>query len=84
MRDVEQDLSRIKEAIDKAKDMRYRAEAKLEELQNQKNRLLEEFNKLGVSPEDLDQEIDRLEQEIEKGLEETWSLIPKELIQKNE
>ncbi|MFC0558532.1 hypothetical protein [Halalkalibacter alkalisediminis] len=78
---VEQQLTQIKKAIDKARDMRYRAEAKLEELENQKNRLLAELNELGVKPEELDQEIQRLEREIDLSLKETWELIPKELIE---
>lgn len=78
---VEQQLTQIKKAIDKAKDMRYRAEAKLEELENQKNRLLTELKELGVKPEDLEEEIKRLEKEIDLSLRETWELIPKELIE---
>ncbi|ARK30932.1 hypothetical protein [Halalkalibacter krulwichiae] len=77
---VEQQLAQIKKAIDKARDMRYRAEAKLEELENQKARLLIELEELGVKPEDLNQEIQKLEIEIERSLKETWELIPKELI----
>lgn len=80
MKQVEQELVKIKDAIEKAKDMRYRAEAKLEELENQKSRLLDELKDLGVKPEELDREIERLEQEIEKGLTETLALIPKDLI----
>ncbi len=78
---VEQQLAQMKKAIDKARDMRYRAEAKLEELENQKNRLLAELEELGVKPEELDQEIERLEREIDTALSETWELIPKELIE---
>lgn len=77
---VEQELAKIKEAIEKAKDMRYRAEAKLEELENQKSRLLDELASLGVKPEQLDEEIERLEKEIVEGLQETLALIPKDLI----
>lgn len=79
----EQELSRLKEAIDKGKDMRYRAEAKLEELENQKQRLLQELAELGVKPEELDAEIARLEQEIDNGLKETWAKIPQELMKQN-
>ena len=60
--------------------MRYRAEAKLEELENQEKRLLAELDELGVKPENLDHEIESLEKEIEQALEEAWSLIPKELM----
>ncbi|BAB06099.1 hypothetical protein P4637_18530 [Halalkalibacterium halodurans] len=80
MKQVEQQLAKMKEAIEKGKDMRYRAEAKLEELENQRKRLLEDLEELGVKPEDLEGEIARLEREIEKGLQETMDLIPKELL----
>ncbi|WP_096199433.1 hypothetical protein [Bacillus sp. FJAT-45350] len=84
MKHVETDLVQIKEAIDKAKDMRYRAEAKLEELENQMQRLLEELHELGVEPQQLEVEIERLEKEIQQGLEKTWAMIPKELVKGND
>lgn len=77
---VEQQLAQMKKAIDKARDMRYRAEAKLAELNNQKERLLEELEELGVKPEQLDEEIEKLEKEINDSLARTWELIPKELM----
>ena len=80
MKNVEQDLVKIREAIDKAKHMRFRAEARLEELENQQKRLLNELKELGVNPDQLEDEIARLEREIQQGLEETWALIPKELM----
>ncbi|MEB1810163.1 MAG: hypothetical protein LPK26_23155 [Bacillaceae bacterium] len=84
MKHVEHELTKIKEAIDKAKDMRYRAEAKLEELENQQKRLLDELEELGVKPENLEAEIKKLEEEIERGLAETKAMIPRELMGKNE
>ncbi len=80
MNRVDEDLQKMRKAIDKARDMRYRAEAKLEELENQKQRLLEELEELGVKPDELEQEIVRLEKEIDQSLQETWTMIPKELI----
>ncbi|MDQ0206270.1 hypothetical protein [Alkalicoccobacillus murimartini] len=80
MNQIEQDLKKMKQAIDQARDVRYRAEAKLEELENQKERILKELEELGVEPEGLDQEISRLETEIQQAMEKTWTLIPKELI----
>ena len=41
---IEQDLTKMKRTIEQAKDMRYRAEAKLEELENQEKRLLAELD----------------------------------------
>lgn len=79
----EHELTRLKEAIEKGKDMRYRAEAKLEELENQKQRLLAELAELGVKPEELEAEIARLEQEIDNGLKDTWAKIPQELMKQH-
>ncbi|MBM0065085.1 hypothetical protein [Alkalicoccobacillus gibsonii] len=80
MSTIEQELTKMKQAIDQARDMRYRAEAKLEELQNQRDRILKELEELGVGPDELENEIKKLESEVEQAMSETWSLIPKELI----
>ncbi|GAF63576.1 hypothetical protein [Alkalihalobacillus trypoxylicola] len=77
---VEHDLTKMRKTIDEAKDKRYRAEARLEELENQEKRLLEELEDLGVKPEELENEITRLERQIEEELEKAWNMIPKELI----
>ncbi len=84
LKHIEGDIIKIREVIDKAKTMRFRAEAKLEELENQKARLLEELEALGVKPDELEAEISKLENEIEQGLKETWNLIPKELTKVHE
>lgn len=76
---VEEQLQQMKKAIDYAKDMKYRAELKLESLEKQKENILLELEQLGVKPEELEDEITRLEQEITSSLKEAWNLIPKEL-----
>ena len=78
---VEEQLQKMKKAIDHARNVKYRAEAKLEELEKQKQKLLSELEELGVKPEELEDEIARLDREITSALKETWELIPKELIE---
>jgi hypothetical protein len=78
----EAELKTIKEAIEKAKNLRYRAEARLEQLEAQRDEILRELDELGVAPERLDEEIARLEREIERLLAEAWQHIPKELVEK--
>jgi chromosome segregation ATPase len=64
--DYEKTIGQIKENLDKAKNMRIRAEAKLEQLNRQKQDILKEIETLGIKPEVLDSEIERLKKEIEE------------------
>ena len=57
MSDYDRKLNRIKENLDKANNLRIRAEAKLEQLSRQKEDILSELKELGVEPENLDSEI---------------------------
>ena len=57
---AEKEIQELKNKIDKAKALRYKAEARLEELQKQKQQLLDELEKLNVKPEELDDEIKNL------------------------
>ncbi|WP_096435335.1 hypothetical protein [Alteribacter populi] len=80
MKKYEEDLSAIKNAIDRAKNIKYKAEARLEELENQEKRLLMELEELGVKPDELDDTIYRMEKEIAEGIEKAKQNIPKELM----
>jgi chromosome segregation ATPase len=73
-------INQIKENLDKAKNMRIRAEARLEQLNKQKEEILGELKELGVPPEALDTEISRLKREIEDLIDKAQNLIPEELI----
>ncbi|HHY04071.1 MAG TPA: hypothetical protein GX534_02635, partial [Thermoanaerobacterales bacterium] len=65
--ELEKELRELKEKIDKAKVLRYKAEVRLEELQKQRDQLLEELDKLNVKPEDLDKEINNLNLKIKRN-----------------
>jgi len=60
--------------------LRIRAEARLEQLNKQKQDLLSELENLGVKPEDLDTEIERLNNEIESLLKKAKDMLPMDLI----
>ena len=81
--DYEKKLTVIKENLDKAKNLRIRAEARLEQLNKQKEEILKELEDLGVKPENLDTEINRLKSEIEELIKKAEELIPDELIKSN-
>lgn len=76
-------LNQIKENLDKAKNLRIRAEARLEELNKQKSDILKELEQLGVKPEELEGEIVRLKAEIDELIDRADKLIPVELIKNN-
>lgn len=78
--DREAALNRLKEELDKAKNLRYRAEARLEQLEQQRAELLQEIRSFGVEPENLAQEIDTLNREIDQLLNEADELIPHDLL----
>ncbi|MCG1011787.1 hypothetical protein JT739_04140 [Tepidanaerobacter sp. GT38] len=77
--DPEKEIHQLKEKIDKAKAMRYKAEVRLEELQKQRQALLDELSKLNVKPEDLDREIEKISNEINDLLKKAKDLLPENL-----
>lgn len=77
--DAEKEIHELKQKIDKAKAMRYKAEVRLEELQKQKQLILDELEKLNVKPEELDKEIEKASKEIEDLLKKAKELLPKDL-----
>lgn len=79
MQQLEEKIKRIKLQIEKAKKEYTFAQARLEVLEKQEEDILQELNELGVKPEDLPTEIERLEQEIEEGLKKAWEYLPQEL-----
>ncbi len=78
--EYEKKINQIKENLDKAKNMRIRAEARLEQLNKQKEDILGELKDLNVSPDELDMEISKLKSEIEDLMDKAQSLIPQDLI----
>lgn len=83
MSDYDKKLNQIKENLDKAKNLRIRAEARLEQLNKQRDEILSELKELGIKPEDLESEIGKLKSEIEELLGKAEKLIPEELIKSN-
>ena len=65
MQQQEKEIQALRKALDEAKDLRNRAEVKLESLERQEKEILRELEELGVEPDRLDEEIARLEQNIQ-------------------
>ncbi|QKG84522.1 hypothetical protein GXN76_08560 [Kroppenstedtia pulmonis] len=80
MQQLEEKIKQVKTALDKARDLRYKAEARLEQLERQEEEILKELEELGVKPEHLEQEIENLENNIQQRIQEAWSLLPEELL----
>lgn len=76
-------LKELKDNIDKAKDLKNRAEGQLDQLKTQEKQYLEELEKLGVDPKNLETEISNLKRDIENMLKEADSMIPKELLNRS-
>lgn len=77
---VEKRITELKEALNKAKDLRYKAEAKKETLLKQKEELVEEIRKEGVEPENLEAEIKSLEETIARMTKEIEGMIPWDIL----
>lgn len=79
-RGVEDRIRELREALEKAKQMRIQAETRLEELARQEGEILRELETLGVKPENLAAEIERLDREIAALLDQAESLLPWDLV----
>lgn len=77
----EDKLTELKIKIDKAKNLKIRAEARMEQLQKQKEEIEGELNSLGVTPENLDSEITRLKEDIELMISKIEDLLPEDVLQ---
>ncbi len=78
----ERQLTVLKDNLEKIKNLKYKAEARLEQLTQQEDEINKELNELGVKPEDLESEIKKLTSEIENLFIEANNLIPKDLLEK--
>lgn len=70
-----QRLQELKQKVETAKSEQVRAEARMEELQKQRDQLLKEMETQGVTPESIDQEIQRLEGERDGLIAEAEQLL---------
>ncbi len=80
--ETEKRMAELKEQIEQGRQLRYKYEARLEELKRQRERLLGELAELGVEPERLSEEIERLRAEVEALLSEAEALLPSELVRR--
>lgn len=80
--DYEKELSLLKENLEKAKSLKYRAEARLEQLKQQEDEIIKDLNELGIDPKDLESEIDKLTLEINSLFKNANELLPKDLLEK--
>lgn len=78
----DKELNELREDLENAKSLKYRAEARLEELKRQEGEIVKELNELGVKPEELDGEIEKLTLEIENLFKEANELLPKDILGK--
>ena len=78
----EKDLGVLKENLDKAKSLKYKAEARLEQLKQQEDEIINELNELGVKPEDLEDEIMKLTKIIESLFKDANQLLPTDILEK--
>ncbi len=74
--DYEMSITQLKENLEKAKGLKFRAEAKLEQLNKQREEIIREIKSMGLEPENIDREIEKLQQEIEKLLSKSQEMLP--------
>ncbi len=78
--DYEKSLKEIRDNLDKAKGLKIKAESQLESLKQRESEILEELEKMGVKPENLENEIVKTKSEIENLIEKANGLIPTDLL----
>jgi len=82
--DYEKEIIVLKENLDRAKTLKYKAEARLEQLKQQEEEMIKELKNLGVEPENLEHEIKTLTDEINTLFKEANDLLPKDLLNKKD
>lgn len=80
--DYEKKLKELKDNLEKARNLKYKAEARLEQLNQQEEEIIKELKTLGIEPENLETEIKQLTLEIEKLFKEANDLLPRDLLEK--
>jgi chromosome segregation ATPase len=75
MSDVTSRLNALKSQIEQGKTEKAKAEANLEIYTKQKEELVKQLAEMGVTPETLDAEIAKLDQEIAAGLDQAEVLL---------
>ena len=80
--EYEKELGVLKNNLEKAKTLKYKAEARLEQLKKQEETLIQDLKDLGVSPDQLDGEIKKLTNEIDELFKKSNELLPKDILEK--
>ncbi|HHY39791.1 MAG TPA: hypothetical protein GX502_00905 [Syntrophaceticus sp.] len=78
----EEQISRLKEALNNSRVLRERALSKKELLEQQREKLYQKAAEYGVKPEELEDKIASLKLEMDQLLKEANKLIPWELLEK--
>jgi len=73
--DVAARLNSLKSQIEKGKVEKTRAETNLESYMKQRDEVVAQMAELGVTPETVDGEIERMDKEIEEGLQQAEELL---------
>ena len=73
--DITARLNNLKAQIEKGKVEKTRAETNLESYTKQRDEVVKEMAGLGVTPETVDAEIERLDKEIEESLKQAEELL---------
>ncbi|NLJ78205.1 MAG: hypothetical protein GX329_02475 [Tissierellia bacterium] len=79
--DYENELNMLRRDLEKARTLKYKAEARLEQLNRQEREIIEELKSLGVNPSDLEKEIQSLAKEIQQLFKEANNLLPKDILE---
>lgn len=74
----EEQLNKLKQDLEKYKNLKYKAEARLEQLNVQRDNIIEEIKAEGINPENLEDEILKLEEEISSLFKRAKELLPRE------
>ena len=75
MTDIQGKLNSLKAEIERGKSEKAKAEANLQTYTQQKDEVVKEMAGLGVKPEDVEAEIEKLEGEIQDGLSRAETLV---------
>ena|GEM_PF-916746 len=73
-------INHLKEALRRSRDLRSRALSQKELLEQQREKLYQKAAEYGVKPEELEQKIAALKEEMDRLLAEANGLIPWELL----
>lgn len=81
--EYEDRIKDIKDNLDKAKTIRIRAEARMDELVKQQKAIMKELKGMNVDPDKLEETIADLKNEIEDMLDKVDKMIPYDLLEDN-